>query len=99
MLRCLVLRPGTLPRYVGLPARLQSLRSLIYCLLPQTLQWLDVCSKLDFTRYEALQRLNAALVDASFLAGASVTIADYLAYYLVAPLVVCVHVHLRRAAA
>jgi glutathione S-transferase len=55
----------------------------------QTLQWLDVCGKPDVNRVELLDRLNAALADSSFLAGPLVTVADYLMYFMVHPVVVC----------
>ena len=39
-------------------------------------------------RVELLDRLNAALADSSFLAGPLLTIADYLMYFMVHPVVV-----------
>jgi hypothetical protein len=56
--------------------------------LPQVNQWIDVSTRPDVSRMEILDRLSAALVDVTFLAGHRITVVDYLLYFLVHPLVV-----------
>jgi hypothetical protein len=57
--------------------------------LGQVNQWIDVCSRHEVARMEILDRLSANLGELTFLAGHRVTVADYLMYFLVHPLVVC----------
>ena len=60
----------------------------LFWLCYQMFQWVEVCLRPDVVRVEFLDKLNAALQDSLFLSGPRATAVDFLAFFIVHPVVV-----------